>query len=322
MIAAIAFNTETLGPAAVNGITTAGLYGFVAVALVLSYRVSRTIAFLHGGILLGGTLLFWYMTAKTTDPGLEFGAGGAENFFPQFEVWPVFIFLVIAGALLGAFYGYLTTCTRLSTYPRVTLTNLSLGFMLIIIGLLFKYNLSQGQPTRTPFGTGKFSVGVQIVTVHQLVMLILLLVLVIGLAVLMQVTRFGIYVRAIADNVNASQLVGVPIGRVGVGVYAISGAVAALGGVLLGYVVGTETTGILTIFLRGLMVCVLGAFGSLPLALTGAVVLAIVDSMMKSDVFGAVDSGMREIVIMGLLIAAVLAIDRFGKRGSSVLSEA
>jgi branched-subunit amino acid ABC-type transport system permease component len=150
--------------------------------------------------------------------------------------------------------------------------------------------------------------------------LIILGVIVVGFTILLQQTRFGIYVRAIADNVEASKLVGVPIGTVGTSVYAFSGAISTLGGVLLGNYIGTDTTSILFVFLRALIVCVLGAFASIPLALAGAIVLAIVDSMLKADVFGSINVGWREVIVIMILFGVVVLIDRFGKKGTSVLA--
>lgn len=320
-LTALEFNSNTFGPSIVNGVTTAGLYGLIAVALVLSYRISRTIAFVHGGIVLAGTLLFWYFTAKNPGGGeVLLDAGGQGGGRPELPIWPVVIALMVGGAAVAAFYGFLVTSSKLATYPRVTLTNFSLALMLIMIGVIFKYNKASGEPAPSPFGDGRFQVGIQTVTIHQLATLIILGGIVVGFTILLQRTRFGVYTRAVADNVEASKLVGVPIGQVGTSVYAISGAISALGGILLGNVVGTDTYGILFIFLRALIVCVLGAFGSIPLALAGAVMIAIVDSMLKADVFGTVEQGIREIVVVAILFGVVIAIDRFGKKGSSVLA--
>jgi hypothetical protein len=65
---------------------------------------------------------------------------------------------------------------------------------------------------------------------------------------------------------------------------------------------------------------VLGAFASIPLALAGSVTLAIIDSMLKSDVFGSVDVGYRELIVVFILFSVVILVDRFGKKGSSVLA--
>jgi branched-subunit amino acid ABC-type transport system permease component len=208
-------------------------------------------------------------------------------------------------------------------YPRVTLTNFALGMMLLLVGIIFRYNKASGEPAPPlPGGQHKFTVnpGGQVVTMHQVMTLILLAIIVVAFTVLLQATRFGIFVRAVADNVEASKLVGVPIGQVGTTVYAMSGAISALGGILLGNYVGTDTTSILFIFLRALIVCVLGAFASIPLALAGAVTLAIIDSMLKSDVFGSVDVGYRELIVVFILFSVVILVDRFGKKGSSVLA--
>lgn len=323
-LTALEFNSNIFVPSIVAGVTTSGLYGLIAVALVLSYRISRTIAFVHGGIVLAGALLFWYFVTPSYSggeellAGLDGGGGGGGR--PDWPMWPVLIGLMLTGAAVAAFYGFIVTSSRLATYPRVTLTNFSLALMLIMIGLIFKFNKSSGEQAPSPFGDGGFRIDIQRVTTHQLATLIILFGFVIGFSILLQRTRFGVYTRAVADNVEASKLVGVPIGKVGTTVYAISGAIAALAGILISNPVGTETTGILFIFLRALIVCVLGAFGSIPLALAGAVLIAVVDSMLEAGVFGNVDKGVKEIVVVAILFSVVIGIDRFGKKGSSVLA--
>jgi branched-subunit amino acid ABC-type transport system permease component len=319
---ALSFNQHTFGPSIVNGVTTSGLYGLIAVSLVLSYRISRTIAFVHGGIVLAGTLLFWYLCSPNLNTGEDLLAGsGTSTNRPEFPRIPVIIGLMLAGAAVAALYGYLVTSTKLALYPRVTLTNFALGMMLLLVGIIFRYNKASGEPAPPlPGGQHKFHVFIQVVTMHEVMTLILLAVIVVAFTALLQATRFGIFVRAVADNVEASKLVGVPIGQVGTTVYAMSGAISALGGILLGNYVGTDTNSILFIFLRALIVCVLGAFSSIPLALAGAVTLAILDSMLKSDVFGSVDVGYRELIVVFILFSVVILVDRFGKKGSSVLA--
>lgn len=323
---ALDFNGGLFGPSIVAGVTTSGLYGLVAVALVLSYRISRTIAFVHGGIVLAGALLFWYFCTPSYSGGEALLAGEESGGGrPDLPKWPVMFGLMLAGAAVAAAYGWIVTSTKMASYPRVTLTNFSLALMLIMVGIIFTRNTSSGEQAPSPFGSGGFNVDVggtvsQRVSHHQLATLIILVAVVVGFAILLQQTRFGVYTRAIADNVEASKLVGVPIGKVGTIVYAISGAIAALGGILIANPVGTETTGILFIFLRALIVCVLGAFASIPLALAGAVLIAVVDSMIESGVFGQPDRAVKELVVVFILFAVVIGIDRFGKKGSSVLA--
>jgi branched-subunit amino acid ABC-type transport system permease component len=321
-LTALSFNQHTFGPSIVNGVTTSGLYGMIAVALVLSYRISRTIAFVHGGIVLAGTLLYWYLVSPNADSGEALlSASGQSSSRPEFPRIPTVIVLMLAGAAIAALYGFLVTSTKLSLYPRVTLTNFALGLMLLLVGIVFRYNKSSGEPVPPlPGGQHHFRIGIQTVTIHQVMTLAFLGIIVVAFTILLQATRFGIFVRAVADNVEASKLVGVPIGQVGTTVYAMSGAISALGGIMLGNYIGTDTNSILFVFLRALIVCVLGAFASIPLALAGSVTLAIIDSMLKSDVFGSVDTGYRELIVVFILFSVVILVDRFGKKGSSVLA--
>src|SRR5690349_24934890 len=98
-LTALQFNGDILGPSIVAGVTTSGLYGLIAVALVLSYRISRTLAFVHGGIVLSGALLFWYLCTPSYEggsellAGLEGGGGGGGR--PDLPMWPVLIGLML-----------------------------------------------------------------------------------------------------------------------------------------------------------------------------------------------------------------------------------
>ncbi len=327
-VVALDFNSRIFFPAIVGGAANAGLFGLIAVALVLSYRISRTIAFVHGGIVLSAALLYWYLVSPSFSAGEALLAGESElGQRPEWPRWLALGLLMILGAMVAAFYGFLATSSRMASYPRVTLTNFSLALMLIMIGFVFKYNKSSGEVAPSPFGPETFevklpgaSLGEQ-VSYHELATLLILLIFVVVFAILLQRTRFGVYTRAVADNVEASKLVGVPIGKVGTIVYAVSGAIAALAGILIGgTTTGTETTSILFIFLRALIVCVLGAFGSIPLALAGAVLIAVVDSLIESGVFGTTDKAVKEIIVVAILFSVVIGIDRFGKKGSSVLA--
>lgn len=313
------FQPELFVPSVVNGVMVAGLYGLIAVAMVLSYRISRTVAFVHGGILLGGTLLYWYFTAPADNGVALFGQEAATGRGPDLGTWGAMIVVVLLGVAIATAYGAAVTSNRLANYPRVTLTTFSLAVMLIIVGVMFSLMSAQGERTDSPFGTGTVSIFGDIVTVHQLVSLVTLAVLVTVFSLVLKRTRFGVYMRAIADDVDASRLVGVPIGVVGISVYAMSGGVSAFAGVMLASSIGTDSLSVLFIFLNALIVCVIGAFGSLPLALVGAAVLAILDNSMSAGVFGNIGGGPRELIIIVAIFLVVLLIDRYGKKGKQVI---
>lgn len=304
------FNRTILAPALVSGITSAGLYALIAVALVLSYRVSRTVAFIHGGLTLMGALLFYWLTAPTF---------GTES-HPQLPKFLGLAIVVGLGALIAGVYGVAVTGKRMASWPRVTLTTFSLAAMLLLSGILFEVISVQSQQPPSPFGKRSFKLFGQFVSIHQVMTLVIVALVVTVLAVMLKATRIGIYIRAIADNVEGSRLVGVPINKVGTGVYAVSGGIAALGGALLASAVGIDAGGIIEVFLRALIVSVLGGFGSLTLALGGAVLVGVADNTLRSGVFGPMHGGTQEIIVIGLIFAGVVGLNRFRSQGRELLS--
>lgn len=300
---ALEFHGDMLMPVLMEGFGFVGVYGLIAVSIVLSYKISRTVAFVHGGILLFGTLFYWYFTFQG----------------PHLGHWPALLLCVVIGAAIAVAYGFAITSERLSNYPKVTLTTFSLGIMLLLAGLCFTIVAAQGELVDSVFGEGTIEIMNGFLSHHDLAALIILGAFVVGLNIVMKSTRFGIFMRAIADNVEASRLVGVPMSKVGIIVYAMTGAISALGGVLIATSVGTDKIAILLIFIRALMICVLGAFGSIPLALLGAFIIGTLETALTGQVFGDLGSGGTEFILIAVLFGAVLVIDRFGKQDKQVL---
>jgi branched-chain amino acid transport system permease protein len=304
------FNGDIVSPALISGITSAGLYGLISVAMVLSYRVSRTVAFIHGGLMLMGSLVFWWLTAP---------AIGADS-RPELPPFAGLAIVVALGTAIAGVYGLAVTGRRMANWPRVTLTTFSLSIMLLIAGILFEVFSAQAERVPSPFGSRSFEVFGQFVAIHQVMTLVILAAVVAILAVVLRVTRTGVFIRAIADNVEGSRLVGVPINRIGTGVYAVSGGIAALGGALLASQVGVDAGGMISVFLRALIVSVLGGFNSLALALAGAVVLGVIDNFLRSGVVGPFNGGTQEVIVIGLIFVLVVAMNRFRWQGGELLS--
>lgn len=299
-LVALAYNNDLLRPALVLGIAAAGLYGLLAVSLVLTYRVSRTIGFVQGGIALAGAFLYRFLTIgseqTTTNEGLGFV--------------PALIITVAAGAAVGALYGAIVTGKRMANYPRIVVTMFSLASLLLLAG--FSTTLIPADEGRVPsaFGTGVVKIFGGVATVHQVATVGILVALAALLTVALRHTRTGIFIRAIADDVDASRVVGIPLTRMGSGVYVFSGAIAALAGVLLASSVGTAMPNILFIFLRALIVAVLGGLTSLPLALGGCLLLGVAETSLTAGVFGLVANDQRELIVMGLIFGLVFVINR------------
>jgi branched-subunit amino acid ABC-type transport system permease component len=213
------------------------------------------------------------------------------------------------GGVLGFVYGTVVT-GRMATWPRVTVTTFSLGVMLLAVGVVGTIWRGVFFRPPSPFGQGTHIVLDYGISVHQEVTVALVVVIMISMTWVLERTRFGVYIRAIADDAGAAEAVGVPVRRVSTIVWTFTGAVAAMGGALV--VVMTQITELVVLFvlLRSLASAVLGGFDSLPLALAGAILFGAVESFLGGGVFGVVDSGLREILLMVILFGAILLMSR------------
>jgi len=132
-------------------------------------------------------------------------------------------------------------------------------------------------------------------------------------AVLLGYTKFGRHVRAIGGNEESARLSGVPIARVKTLVYALSGAMAALGGLLLSsrlgsgapaVGIGDELTVIAAVVVGGTSLS--GGRGGLGNTLLGLLIVSTLSSglnWINVQTFG-------QQVVLGLVILAAVLLDR------------
>ncbi len=303
---AVEFNTNLLGPALVLGVAAAGLYGLLAVSLVLTYRVSRTIGFVHGGIAMFAAHLYWWLTY---DSGVT-GAFARTPARSGWASWPGLVVVVAVGALIGLVYGLTVTGKRMGNWPRLNLTVYSLAWLLGLIAVTSTLieppapgpRASSGPtPTRSSAASSASTRWPRCSSSSGSSRCL-------GFVLLR--TQTGINIRAVADDVEASRFVGVPLTKVGAGVYAFAGGLSAFAGALVTATVGMLVPELLTVFLRALTVSVLGGLTSFSLALVGCVLLGVGEALLTAGVFGQMSIGRQEVVIMAALFGLVLFINR------------
>ncbi|WP_374213071.1 galactofuranose ABC transporter, permease protein YjfF [Crossiella sp. SN42] len=133
-------------------------------------------------------------------------------------------------------------------------------------------------------------------------------------AYVLHLTRFGRTVYAVGGSEASARLMGLPAGRVKVGVYVISGFCSALGGLLLsvymlsGYslhAVGMELDAIAAVVIGGTVLT--GGAGYLAGSLAGVLVLGVIQTLISFQ--GTLSSWWTKIVI-GLLLLAFVVVQR------------
>jgi branched-chain amino acid transport system permease protein len=104
--------------------------------------------------------------------------------------------------------------------------------------------------------------------------------LVLGLALFFQKTPTGRALRAVADDHQAAQSIGIPLNRMWVIVWSVSGIVALVAGVVWGAKLGVQFS-ISLVALKALPVVILGGFTSVPGAIVGGLIIGVGEKMAE-----------------------------------------
>jgi branched-chain amino acid transport system permease protein len=190
---------------------------------------------------------------------------------------------------------------RIVGQPQFAGVMLTLGIGFMIRGAV---SISFGPESRsypTPWsGASTRVAGVVLADLHLVIVGAALLVTLL-LYLFLRRTSVGIAVHASAQNQLASHLCGVRVKRLNSLVWAISGGIAALCGVLLAPILLVDL-GLWVVVLKAIIALVLGGFGSAPGAIAGGLVIGMVEQF--SGVYLA--DGFKDIVAYLVLIVALV----------------
>ncbi len=104
--------------------------------------------------------------------------------------------------------------------------------------------------------------------------------LVAALALFFQKTPTGRALRAVADDHQAAQSIGIPLNRIWVIVWSVAGVVALVAGVIWGAKLGVQFS-ISQVALKALPVVILGGFTSVPGAIVGGLIIGVGEKLAE-----------------------------------------
>lgn len=305
----------------VAGVVQAGLYGLLPVSIILSYRISRTIAFVHGGIAASTALIYWLLTIKSElIPNYLFAvAGNKIGSRPEMSPFVAMLIATAFGAALGALYGVIIMHQAIARSAVLTLTVVSLGAMMLLIGVTNELHVVSDVVPPSPFGGRVMEIFGVYLTAHKVISLFVVAGVSIALAIWLARTHTGLVIRALADDQEAGVWCGVKLRTTGTIVYAGSGAFAGLAGVLIAVVGGPNPADMIVLFLRGLAIAVVGGLRSLPIAFAAAFLFGLTETALIVGFFGSVSPAKTEIILSGLLLAIIVIAARMRKESFFLL---
>ncbi len=268
----------------VNGLVTGSTYALFALGFTLMFGVMGVINLTYGFYFSAGALLALFATR-----GLD---------LPLVLALPL---VAIASGLIAVVLDtILLTPLRRAKAPELASLMVTLGATLLLYSLataLLGTDIRRFPPSI--FGGGAFEAGGVRITESQILIIATALVIVAALLWLMQGTKLGLAIRALAENPEAAQLMGINAGAVVRLVSFLSGALGGTAGVLIGlnYNAIQPYMGE-AMMLKGFAVIILGGLGDI----RGALVAGLLVGLLETATAGYVASSLKDAVGFLLLV--------------------
>ena len=300
--------------ALIGGLMTGMLYSLVALGFVLIFKASGVFNFAQGAMVLFAALAMarfseWIPKLIGLDSKL---LANLLAFLAAMAVM-VAVAWVVERLVLG----------KLVNQEGITLLMATLGITYFMDGFgqtVFGsdiYKIDIGLPKDPLFLLENVFQGGVLVNKEDLYAAVIAAALVIVLSLFFQYTGTGRALRAVADDHQAAQSIGIPLSRVWVIVWSVAGFVALVAGVIWGSTLGVQFS-LAVLALKALPVVILGGLTSVPGAIVGGLLLGVGEKL--SEVFiGPLVGGGIEIWFGYVLVLFVLLVRPQGLFGEKII---
>ncbi len=294
----MAFFLETL----IGGLMTGMLYSLVALGFVLIFKASGVFNFAQGSMVLFAALAM----ARFSEwiPGWLGMQRGVLSILLSIAV-SILIMILVAWLIERLALRYLVN------QEPITLLMATLGIAYLLDGfgpMVFGsavYSIDVGMPKEPMFVLENLFEGGVLVSQEDLYAALVAALLVATLTVWFQVTRTGRALRAVADDHQAAQSIGIPLGLMWVIVWSVAGVVALVVGVIWGSKLGVQFS-ISLVALKGLPVVILGGLTSLPGAIIGGLIIGVGEKLSEVYLGPMVGGGIETWFAYGLALCFLL----------------
>ena len=250
-------------PYLLAGISVGGQYALIAIGYTMVYGILRLINFAHGDIFMVAGLVTIY----------------ASTVMPLYLSIPltIIVTVILGMAIEKVAYRPLRNAPRMS----VMISAIGVSYLLQNLALYITGGLAQVYPT-IPFISNTITIGSATTKVVTVLTPILMIVLVVLLIQLINHTKIGMAMRSVSTDFETSRLMGINVNRVISMTFIIGSFLAAVGSILYftNYPSVIPTSGGMP-GLKAFVAAVFGGIGSIPGAVIGAMLIGIVENLIK-----------------------------------------
>ncbi len=286
----------------ISGLMSGMLYSLVALGFVLIYKASGVFNFAQGAMVLFAALAM----ARFSEwiPGWT---GLESKWLVNLIAFAIaLVFMVAVAYLIEKF-----VLGKLVNQEGVALLMATLGISYFLDGLgqsIFGssiYKIDVGMPKDPMFLLESVFPGGLLVNKEDLVAAVIATALVASLAAFFQFTKTGRALRAVADDHQAAQSIGIPLNRIWVIVWSVAGFVALVAGMIWGSKLGVQFS-LSVLALKALPLVILGGLTSVPGAIVGGLILGVGEKL--AEVFigpyvgGGIEIWFAYVLALGFLL--------------------
>lgn len=286
----------------ISGLMSGMLYSLVALGFVLIYKASGVFNFAQGAMVLFAALAMARFSEWIPQwTGLE-----SKVLVNLLAFTVALMFMVAVAWLIQKF-----VLGKLVNQEGVALLMATLGISYFLDGLgqsIFGssiYKIDIGMPKDPMFLLEGVFPGGLLVNKEDLVAAVIATALVASLAAFFQFTKTGRALRAVADDHQAAQSIGIPLNRIWVIVWSVAGFVALVAGMIWGSKLGVQFS-LSVLALKALPLVILGGLTSVPGAIVGGLILGVGEKL--AEVFigpfvgGGIEIWFAYVLALGFLL--------------------
>ncbi len=292
---------ETILQSLVSGIVVGSIYALVALGFVLIYKSTAVINFAQGELLLFGAFLC--LTLVTT---------------LKIPFWIAFFATLIAAALLGLLLERLFLRPMIGE-PVISIIMLTIGLASVLKGIIHIIWGSETKVYPEVFPTAPIQIGPVLVSQVYIYSVVFAIICLILFNLFFRFSSAGIAMRAVANDQQAAQSMGISIKRIFGIAWAIASVVASIGGILIGNINGVNSS--LSAFgLKVFPAVILGGLDSIPGAILGGLIIGILEALSGIYLDPLLEGGTKEVVPF-IILVIVLMIKPYGLFGTEEIEK-
>jgi branched-chain amino acid transport system permease protein len=289
-----------------GGLMAGVLYSLVALGFVLIFKASGVFNFAQGAMVLFAALTLVRLM---------------ELLKSTFSPFLIALLLTIGVMIALAWIIERLVLRPLVNQPGISLFMATLGISYVLDGFgqavwgSDVYMLDVGIPKRPIVLFESLVPGGVLVPSEDLVAAVIASLLVAGLGLFFQKTRIGRALRAVADDHQAAQSVGIPLNYIWVIVWTVAGLVALVAGIVWGSKLGVQFS-LGLVALKALPVLILGGFESILGAVVGGLVIGVGEKLSEVYLGPLVGGGIENwfAYVLALVFLLMRPEGLFGER--------